>query len=85
MISIPVPCPHCHSTEVSKAGKQANGTNATKYQKGQCERRSFLLQSQDRGQVLEVRRQVGDLALAGSGIRDTARVLRMSPTMRISL
>ena len=26
MVSIPVQCPHCHSTEVIKAGKQANGT-----------------------------------------------------------
>jgi hypothetical protein len=25
MVTIPVQCPHCHSTEVIKAGKQATG------------------------------------------------------------
>ena len=30
MVSVPVQCPHCHSTEVIKAGKQANG--AQRYQ-----------------------------------------------------
>jgi len=26
MVYVPVQCPYCHSTEVIKAGKQANGT-----------------------------------------------------------
>ena len=26
MVSVPVQCPYCQSTEVIKAGKQANGT-----------------------------------------------------------
>ena len=80
MVSIPVQCPHCHSTEVIKAGKQGNGTQRYQRQNEQCERRIFLLQYQDRGRVPEVRRQVVEMALNGSGIRDTARVLRMSPT-----
>ena len=33
----------------------------------------------------EIRRQVVDLAMNGSGIRDTARVLRMSPTTVIAV
>ena len=80
MVSIPVQCPHCQSTEVIKVGKQANGGQRYQCQNWQCERRIFLLQYQDRGRVLEVRRQVVDLAIKGSGIRDTARVLRISPT-----
>ena len=28
MVTIPVRCPHCHSTEVIKASKQATGANA---------------------------------------------------------
>jgi insertion element IS1 protein InsB len=78
-------CPYCHSTEVIKAGKQANGTQRYRCQNGQCARRIFLLQYQDRGRVPEVRRQVVDLALNGSGIRDTARVLRISPTTVIAV
>src|SRR5262245_28168972 len=85
MVSVPVQCPHCHSTEVIKAGKQANGVQRYQCQNGKCERRIFLLQYQDRGRLPEVRRQVVDMALNGSGIRDTARVLRISPTTVIAV
>src|SRR5919108_5931408 len=85
MVYVPVPCPHCQSTEVIKAGKQANGAQRYRCQNGQCERRIFLLQYQDRGRVPEVRRQVVDMALNGSGVRDTARVLRISPTTVIAI
>ena len=85
MVSVPVQCPHCQSMEVIKAGKQANGAQRYQCQNGQCARRIFLLQYQDRGRVPEVRRQVVDMALNGSGIRDTARVLRISPTTVIAV
>ena len=80
MVYGPGQCPHCQSTEVIKAGKQANGTQRYQCQNGQCARRIFLLQYQDRGRMPEIRRQVVDMALNGSGIRDTARGLRISPT-----
>jgi len=78
MVSVPVQCPYCQSTAVIKAGKQANGTQRYRCQNEQCARRIFLLQYQDRGRVPEVRRQVVDMVLNGSGIRDTARVLGVS-------
>ena len=53
MVSIPVQCPHCQSTEVIKAGKQANGAQRYQCQNKQCVRRIFLLQYQDRGRALE--------------------------------
>ena len=82
MVSVPVQCPHCHSTEVIKAGKQANGTQRYQCQNGQCARRIFLLQYQDRGRVPEIRRQVVDMALNGSGVRDTAHKRRHSGCLR---
>jgi transposase-like protein len=85
MVYVPVQCPHCQGTEVIKAGKQANGTQRYRCQNGQCARRIFLLQYLDRGRVPEIRRQVVDMALNGSGIRDTARVLRISPTTVIAV
>ena len=85
MVSVQVQCPHCQSTEVIKAGKQANGTQRYQCQNGQCGRRIFLLHYQHRGRVLEVRHQVVDMALNGSGVRDTARVLRISPTTVIAV
>src|ERR1043165_6781739 len=62
MVSVPVQCPHCQSTEVIKAGKQANGAQRYRCQNGPCERRIFLLQYQDRGRAPEIRRQVVELA-----------------------
>ena len=85
MVSVPVYCPYCQSTGVIKAGKQANGTQRYRCQNDRCARRIFLLRYQDRGRVPEVRRQVVDMAINGSGIRDTARVLRISPTTVIAV
>ena len=85
MVTIPVQCPYCHSTEVIKAGKQATGARLYQCQNGQCARRIFLLHYQDRGRIPEIRRQVVDMALNGSGVRDTARVLRISPTTVIAV
>ena len=36
MVSVPVQCPYCHSTEVIKAGKQANGTQRYRCPNAQC-------------------------------------------------
>ena len=58
MVTVPVHCPYCHSTEVIKAGKQANGTQRYRCQNEQCMRRIFLLHYQDRGRIPEIRRQV---------------------------
>jgi insertion element IS1 protein InsB len=85
MVYVPIECPYCHSTEVIKAGKQANGAQRYRCQNDRCARRIFLLQYHDRGRVPEIRRQVVDMAINGSGIRDTARVLRISPTTVIAV
>ncbi len=85
MVSVPVQCPHCQSAEVIKAGKQAHGIQRYRCQNGRCARRIFLLQYQDRGRAPEIRGQVIAMAINGSGIRDTARVLRMSPTTVIAV
>jgi len=70
---------------VIKASKQANGVQRYRCQNGQCERRIFLLQYQDRGRAPAIRRQVVDMAINGRGIRDTTRVLRISPTTVIAV
>jgi insertion element IS1 protein InsB len=85
MVSVPVQCPYCQSTAVIKGGKQANGAQRYQCQNDRCERRIFLLHYHDRGRALEIRRQVVDMAINGSGIRDTARVLRISPTTVIAI
>jgi len=68
MVSVPVQCPYCHSSEVIKAGKQANGTQRYQCQNSQCARRSFLLHYHDRGRVPDelfaaIHDQLGDQAM----------------------
>jgi len=45
-----------------------------------CSRRSFIRDYSYRGYLAEVKQQISDMAVNGSGIRDTARVLKISPT-----
>ena len=42
--------------------------------------RTFLLEYSYAGQSPEVKQQIVDMAMNASGIRDTARVLHVSPT-----
>jgi transposase-like protein len=79
MATIQVSCPDCHSTEVIKAGKQPNGTQRYRCQNPSCERTIFQLTHVAYGRLPKTQRQIVEMALHGSGIRDTARVLRVSP------
>ena len=45
-----------------------------------CSHQSFLLDSAYKGRSSEIKQQVIDMSLTGSGVRDTARVLGISPT-----
>ena len=75
MTTIPVHCPCCGHTDVSKAGKQPNGAQRYRCQQAECSRTIFQLDYSDKGRLLETKQQIVEMALNGSGIRDTARVL----------
>jgi len=77
---VAVQCPACGGQEVVRYGRQANGEQRFRCNNLDCERRIFLLHYQNKGRLPEVKRQMVDLALNGSGTRDTARVLGVSPT-----
>ncbi len=49
-----------------------------------CSHRSFVLDPVYKGRLPQIKEQVLDMALNGSGIRDTARVLKISPTTVIN-
>src|SRR3989454_8333969 len=78
MTCIAVQCPHCHSEQVVKRGKTDRGTQRYLCQNIVCVKGSFLLDSRNRGCVPEVKHTIIDMRLNASGIRDTARVLRIS-------
>jgi insertion element IS1 protein InsB len=77
---VEVRCPECGSRAVVKYGRQANGAQRYRCNNRHCERRIFLLRYHNTGRLPEVKQQVVDMALNGSGIRDTTRVLGVSPT-----
>ena len=84
MAIVAVQCPACGSREVVKYGQQPNGAQRYRCMNLPCQRRIFLLQYHNTGWVPEVKQQIVELALNGSGIRDTARVLGVSPTTVMS-
>jgi insertion element IS1 protein InsB len=78
MTFIAVQCPHCHSEQIVKRGKTGCGTQRYLCQNTGCATGSFLLDYRNQGCVPEVKQSIIDMSLNASGIRDTARVLRIS-------
>ncbi len=81
---IPVQCIHCHSTEVVKNGKSAEGKQRYRCQNEACPYTTFLLNYSYPGRLKEVKQQIVEMSLNGSGIRDIARVLHVSTSTVIS-
>lgn len=71
-------CTYCNSDKVNKHGFQS-GKQRYRCQASGC-RRSFLLTYKNRGWLDSVKEQIVDMCINGSGIRDTARVLKVSAT-----
>ncbi len=76
----PVRCPHCEGVEVVAYGKTATGKHRFRCQNEQCERPTFLRAYSSQGCVPEVKRQIVEMTLNGSGVRNIARVLQISAT-----
>jgi len=80
MVLEPLPCPTCGSTDVVKHGQSETGKQRYKCRNHKCNRSTFIRDYAYRGYLPDVKQQIADMAVNGSGIRDTARVLRISPT-----
>ena len=80
MTFISVRCPYCHSDQIVKRGKTRRGTQRYLCHNTACPPQSFLLEYSYQGRLPEVKQQIIDMAMNGNGIRDTARVLHISPT-----
>src|SRR4028118_782737 len=71
-------CPYCQGTDIVKNGKTRQGKQRFMCREELCQGRTFLLNYAYAGQSRQVKQQIVDMALNGSGIRDTARVLHVS-------
>jgi transposase-like protein len=78
MVHRPVVCPYCHGDQVVKRGKTDTGKQRYRCHTPECDHQSFLLDPAYKGRLPEIKQQVIEMSLNGSGIRDTARVLQIS-------
>src|SRR5262249_61142075 len=84
MVLISVLCPPCHSDQVIRGGKTKAGQQRYKCQNADCPHYSFQRDLLYKGRAPAIKEQIVDMSLNGSGIRDTARVLKISPTTVIN-
>jgi transposase-like protein len=74
-------CPHCQGTDIVRRGNTHQGKQ--RYRCRQCRERrgrTFLLDYRYAGQSPEIQEQIVEMAMNASGVRDTERVLNISPT-----
>jgi transposase-like protein len=80
MVLEPVLCPDCGSDDVVKHGRSDEGKQRYKCRNPECGRCTFIRTYAYRGYLPQVKEQITEMTLNGSGIRETARVLKISPT-----
>jgi transposase-like protein len=73
-------CPHCHGSDIVRHGKTPQGKQRYRCPETACQGGPFLLEYSYPGQSPTIKEQIVELAMNASGIRDTARVLHVSPT-----
>jgi transposase-like protein len=72
-------CSNCHGTDIVRHGQTRQSKQWYCCREKRCAGRTFLLDYTYPGYSPDVKRQIVDMALNASGIRDTARVLHVSP------
>lgn len=77
-------CPHCKGNQIMKAGRSAKGTQRYRCQNENCSTKTFMLEYRYRAYQRGIKEQVIDMAINGSGVRDTARVLKIDKGTIIS-
>jgi transposase-like protein len=78
MVYKKVLCPSCASDDVVLHGKNANGAQRLLCRNIECSRKTFQLEYSYNVYNPGVRQMIVDMAMNGSGTRDTGRVLGVS-------
>jgi len=73
-----VHCPHCQSTDVKKHGTSSNGKRRYRCLNPDCPYETFSQSIDYPGRRREIKQQIVEMTLNGSGVRDIARVLHVS-------
>jgi len=78
MVTLVLRCPYGEGVDIVRHGTSPQGKQRYRCREKPCQGRTFLLDYSSPGQSQHVKDQMVDMALHGSGIRDTARVWRVS-------
>ena len=81
---INVCCPQCGSDQITHAGKSASGEQRYRCREQDCPAVTFMLKYRYTAYQPGIKEQIIDMAINGSGVRDTARVLKISKGTVIS-
>ena len=75
MVLEPVRCIYCDSSDVIKHGCSETGKQRYLCRNDACPHATFIRDNTNLGCLAEIKKKIVDMALNGSGIRDTACVL----------
>lgn len=73
-----VTCPRCGSNHIMQSGRNAHGEQRYRCQEADCPTKTFMLKYRYRACEPGIKEQILDMAINGSGIRDTGRVLKIN-------
>ncbi len=77
-------CPDCLSNKISKHGISPQRKQRYRCNNSDCVRCTFILNYTYQERIRDKKEQMIEMSLSGSGIRDIARVLKVSPTTVIN-
>ncbi|MCK5813781.1 MAG: IS1 family transposase [Cocleimonas sp.] len=66
---------YCKKTNLGKAGKSTKGVQRYFCKNEACETYTFMLEYSSKAYEAGIKKKIVEMAINGSGIRDTARVL----------
>jgi transposase-like protein len=78
MVYVKVLCPYCESDDVALYGKNPTGKQCFLCRNAECSRKIFLLDYSYNACKPGIKQKIVDMAMNGSGTRDTGRVLNIS-------
>lgn len=73
-----IKCPYCGSEKVVMHGKNSTGRQRYMCRNSECEHKTFQLEYKNNASRPGVKEKIIEMAMNGSGTRDTGRVLNIS-------
>lgn len=73
-----VSCPKCNSIKITKSGTNGQGKQRYYCRNSECKIKTFMLDYDYKACAYGMTEKIVEMAINGSGIRDTGRVLKIN-------